>query len=387
MQLLIIINLYTPRGVLMNGIKIGTLKIKPLVSESSQLPDDIISLKYVILEPVGFPIKINSENLKITVEDPNLFNVYARDQWANEIVKEGDFIFDNTIIPDYAFKVISTYPKEGGMITRDTLFKLKTARTHNNKPFRKVKFSEVIGQENAKKKCKIIIKYLENPELFGEWAPKNILFHGPPGTGKTLLARALATETDVPLYLIKATELIGEHVGDGSKQIQDLYNKALNDRPCIIFIDELDAIALSRQYQSLRGDVSEVVNALLTELDGINDNDGIITIAATNNPNMLDSAVRSRFEEEIKFELPDDKDRLKIMELYIKKMPIKVKANLKKYVEKTKGMSGRDIKEKFLKPALHKAILEDKNIIEEKDLDDVLNKLFGEKKEPLHLYG
>lgn len=371
----------------MNGIKIGTLKIKPLVSESSKLPDDIISLKYVILEPVGFPIKINSENLKITIEDPNLFNVYARDQWANEIVKEGDFIFDNTIIPDYAFKVISTYPKEGGMITRDTLFKLKTARTHNNKAFKKVKFSEVIGQETAKKKCKIIIKYLENPELFGEWAPKNILFYGPPGTGKTLLARALATETDVPLYLIKATELIGEHVGDGSKQIQDLYNKALNDRPCIIFIDELDAIALSRQYQSLRGDVSEIVNALLTELDGINDNDGIITIAATNNPDMLDSAVRSRFEEEIKFELPNDKDRLKIMELYTKKMPIKVKANLKKYVEKTKGMSGRDIKEKFLKPALHKAILEDKNVIEEKDLDDALNKLFGEKKEILHLYG
>ncbi|WP_292459292.1 AAA family ATPase [Methanothermococcus sp.] len=371
----------------MNRININTIKIKPLLSESSKLSDDVMALKYVIIEPTGFPIKINSENLKITIDDPKLFNVYAREQWEGESVKEGDYLFDNTIIPDYAFKVISTYPKEGGIITRDTLFKLKTARTHNSKEFKKARFDEVIGQENAKKKCKIIIKYLECPELFGEWAPKNVLFYGPPGTGKTLLARALATETDVPLYLIKATELIGEHVGDGSKQIQDLYNKALNDRPCIIFIDELDAIALSRQYQSLRGDVSEVVNALLTELDGIHDNEGIVTIAATNNPEMLDNAIRSRFEEEIKFELPNDDDRLKIIELYTKKMPIKVKANLKKYVEKTKGMSGRDIKEKFLKPALHKAILEDKKVIEEKDLDDALTKLYGDKKEmPLNLY-
>jgi AAA family ATPase len=103
---------------------------------------------------------------------------------------------------------------------------------------------------------------------------------------------------------------------------------------------------------------------------------------------MLDVAIRSRFEEEIKFGAPNDNDRLKIMELYMGKIPLNTKnINLKKYVEKTKGMSGRDIKEKLIKPALHKAILEDKNSIEEKDLDNILNKLKGGKKEPLHLYG
>lgn len=369
-------------------INMNTIRLKPIISDNTKISNEIMALKYVIIEPVGFPIRINSENLKITIEDPTLFNVYAKEQWEGETVKEGDYLFDNTLIPDYAFKVISTYPMDGGIITRDTLFKLKTEGVCEDRPFKKVKFEEVIGQEGAKKKCKIIIKYLNNPEIFGEWAPKNILFYGPPGTGKTLLARALATETDVPLHLIKATELIGEHVGDGSKQIQKLYDRALNNRPCIIFIDELDAIALSRQYQSLRGDVSEVVNALLTELDGIHNNDGVVTIAATNNPDMLDNAIRSRFEEEIKFELPDDRERLRIMELYRKKMPLKIKGNLKKYVEKTKGMSGRDIKEKFLKPALHRAILEDKEYIDEKDLDAVLSELNKSKREtPLNLYG
>jgi len=369
----------------MNNININSIKIKPALSKSIMSSDEAMALKYIILEPIGFPIRINGENVKVRVEDPKLFNVYARDQWVGEIVKEGDYLFDNTIIPDYAFKVVSTYPKEGGIITKETLFKLETKDACSEGDFKKARFSEVIGQEEAKKKCKIIIKYLQDPELFGEWAPKNVLFHGAPGTGKTLLARALATETNVPLYLIKATELIGEHVGDGSKQIQNLYMKASENSPCIIFIDELDAIALSRQYQSLRGDVSEVVNALLTELDGIKDNKGVVTIAATNNPDMLDSAIRNRFEEEIEFKLPNDAERLKIMELYAKKMPIPIKANLKKYVEKTKNMSGREIKEKFLKPALHKAILDDKEFIGEKELDEVL-KSIGKKSTPSDLY-
>ncbi|HIQ33041.1 AAA family ATPase [Methanothermococcus sp. SCGC AD-155-E23] len=371
----------------MNRINLGTIKIKSLVSETAKISDKVIALKYVIIKPVGFPIKINSENFKVTIEDPTLFNVYAREQWEGETVKEGDYLFDNTIIPDYAFKVVSTYPADGGIITRDTLFKIITDREMGSRSFKKARFKDIIGQEHAKKKCRIIIKYLKQPELFGEWAPKNILFYGPPGTGKTLMARALATETDVPLYLIKATELIGEHVGDGAKQIEQLYSRALENKPCIVFIDELDAIALSRQYQSLRGDVSEVVNALLTELDGIHDNDGVVTIGATNNPEMLDSAIRSRFEEEIKFELPGDEERLKIMELYRKKMPLEIRADLRKYVEKTKGMSGRDIKEKFLKPALHRAILEDKKYIDEKDLDAVLAELNKFRREtPLHLY-
>ena len=210
---------------------------------------------------------------------------------------------------------------------------------------------------------------MENPEKFGPWAPKNILFYGLPGTGKTMLVKALANELDVPLHLIKATTLIGDHVGDGWSKIHELFKKASEDSPCIIFIDEIDAVALHRSFQSLRGDVSEIVNSLLTEMDGINENDSIITICATNNPSSLDYAIRSRFEEEIEFKLPDDEERLMIIENNLKTMPLDYNLDLEKIVKQTKGMSGRDIKEKILKTALHNAIATESDILTMKNID------------------
>ena len=189
------------------------------------------------------------------------------------------------------------------------------------------------------------------------------MFYGLPGTGKTMLVKALANELEVPLYLIKATSLIGDHVGDGSSKIHDLFKKASDNSPSIIFIDEIDAIALHRSFQSLRGDVSEIVNSLLTEMDGIIDNDAVITIGATNNPSSLDYAVRSRFEEEIEFKLPNDEERLLILENNLKTMPLDYDLDLNKIVKLTKGLSGRDIKEKVLKTALHNAIANDSNTI------------------------
>ena len=195
------------------------------------------------------------------------------------------------------------------------------------------------------------------------------MFYGLPGTGKTMLVKALANELDVPLHLIKATTLIGDHVGDGSSKIHELFKKASEDSPCIIFIDEIDAVALHRSFQSLRGDVSEIVNSLLTEMDGINENDSIITICATNNPSSLDYAIRSRFEEEIEFKLPDDEERLMIIENNLKTMPLDYNLDLEKIVKQTKGMSGRDIKEKILKTALHNAIATESDILTMKNID------------------
>ena len=232
-----------------------------------------------------------------------------------------------------------------------------------------IRFSDVIGQQNAKNKVKVVMRYLENPEKFGDWAPKNILFYGLPGTGKTMLVKALANELDVQLYLIKATSLIGDHVGDGASKIHDLFKKASENSPSIIFIDEIDAVALHRSFQSLRGDVSEIVNSLLTEMDGINENKSVITIGATNNPSSLDYAVRSRFEEEIEFSLPTDEERLEILENNLKTIPMDYDLNLDKIVKITKGMSGRDIKEKILKTSLHNAIANDKEKITMKDIE------------------
>lgn len=329
----------------------------------------------VVLKPVGYPFDFAMMENNLEIIDKTLFEEYAREQWLGLVVKENSYLFDQKIIPDYGFQIVSVSPNNS-IIAENTEIKLLDIEERNLDTVKRiktnVKISDIVGQENAKNKTKVLIKYLEEPDKFGEWAPKNILFYGFPGTGKTMLVKALANELDVPLYLIKATSLIGEHVGDSASKIQELFEKAQKTAPSIIFIDEIDAIALHRSFQSLRGDVSEIVNSLLTEMDGINDNKAVVTIGATNNPNSIDYAVRSRFEEEIEFVLPDDNERKSIFENNLKTFPLKYDLNIEKLVKISKNMSGRDIKEKILKTALHHAISHDKETVDNKDVEYAL---------------
>ena len=331
--------------------------------------------EYVVLKAVGYPFDFSLMENDFEITNLKLFEEYAREQWLGLEVNENSYIFDQKIIPDYGFEIV-TAKSNGSIISEKT--EIKLIHEENNKLSdeikvdNKIKLSDIVGQQNAKNKIKVLIKYLENPEKFGPWAPKNILFYGLPGTGKTMLVKALANELEVPLHLIKATSLIGEHVGDSASKIHDLFKKASEKSPSIIFIDEMDAIALDRSFQSLRGDVSEIVNSLLTEMDGINENESVITIGATNNPISLDYAVRSRFEEEIEFKLPNENERLKILENNLKTMPLDCDLNLGKIVKLTKGLSGRDLKEKILKTALHNAIANDEDIITMKHIDYAL---------------
>ena len=331
--------------------------------------------EYVVLKAVGYPFDFSLMENDFEITNLKLFEEYAREQWLGLEVNENSYLFDQKIIPDYGFEIVTAKPI-GSRISEKT--EIKLIHEENNKLSdeikvdNKIKLSDIVGQQNAKNKIKVLIKYLENPEKFGPWAPKNILFYGLPGTGKTMLVKALANELEVPLHLIKATSLIGEHVGDSASKIHDLFKKASEKSPSIIFIDEMDAIALDRSFQSLRGDVSEIVNSLLTEMDGINENESVITIGATNNPTSLDYAVRSRFEEEIEFKLPNDNERLTILENNLKTMPLDYDLNLGKIVKLTKGLSGRDLKEKILKTALHNAIANDEDIITMKHIDYAL---------------
>ena len=327
--------------------------------------------KLVVVKPVGYPFEFNLMDGEIEITNTKLFEEYARDQWLGLVVREKSHLFDQKIIPDYGFEIVTAKPNNS-IITENTKIKIITDeidKKNDNKIKSNVHLSDIVGQENAKQKIKVIKKYLEDPERFGPWAPKNILFYGLPGTGKTMLVKALANELEVPLYAVKATSLIGEHVGDASAKIHDLFKKASKNAPSIIFIDELDAIALHRSFQSLRGDVSEIVNALLSEMDGIDENESVISIASTNNILSLDTAVRSRFEEEIEFKLPDDDERLAIIENNLKTMPLDYDIDLKKLVMQTKDMSGRDIKEKVLKASLHNAISNGDEIITSKHVD------------------
>lgn len=348
-------------------------EIKTTNSKSAKIENENKEYaEYVVLKAVGYPFEFNLMENDFEITNKELFEEYAREQWLGLEVNENSYLFDQKIIPDYGFEIVSAKPN-GSIISQKTKIKLIDEEINKSKEEIKfdstLKISDIVGQDNAKNKIKVIVKYLENPEDFGPWAPKNILFYGLPGTGKTMLVKALSNELEVPLHLIKATSLIGDHVGDSASKIHELFKKASEKSPSIIFIDEIDAIALHRSFQALRGDVSEIVNSLLTEMDGISENKSVITIGATNNPSSLDYAVRSRFEEEIEFSLPNEEERKEIIERNLETMPLKYNLDMNKLIKITKDMSGRDIKEKILKTALHNAIANDESVISMKNID------------------
>lgn len=365
----------------MSELKSDNKKQEPKTTNPKQPIKENENREYaecVVLKPVGYPFEFNLMDENIEITNKELFEEYAREQWLGLVVRENSHLFDQKIIPDYGFEIVKAKPNNS-IISENTRIKLINDELKNKKDESKFKsnilLSDIVGQENAKNKVKVITKYLENPEKFGPWAPKNILFYGLPGTGKTMLVKALANELEVPLYLIKATSLIGDHVGDGASKIHDLFKKASENSPSIIFIDEMDAVALHRSFQSLRGDVSEIVNSLLTEMDGIIENKSVITIGATNNPTSLDFAIRSRFEEEIEFKLPTDEERLTIIKNNLETMPLDYELDLNRIVKHTKGLSGRDIKEKILKTALHNAIANDCEVISAENIDYAMNSM------------
>ena len=367
-------------------------ELEPFLDKKST--DETPIIKELIIKPVGYPIRaIGDGNSPLVIsDDPELFEVYAREQWSGYVVSEGTFLFDQFLYPDFAFKVTNLKIENNyktGKISAETKIIFENRVKPLKLEYPKVFFKDIVGNQEAKDKCKIIMKYLEDPKKFENWIPRNVLLYGPPGTGKTMMARALACETNVPILLTKATELIGLHVGDGARRIHQLYLLAKENAPSIIFIDELDAIALNRKFQSIRGDVSEVVNALLSELDGLSSNQGVVTICATNAIKLLDIAVRSRFEEEIHFNLPTSEERLEILQLYSKHTPIKINVDFSNLVKQTEGFSGRDLKDKLLKGTIHLAILQDLPLITSELFEEVLRRLQRERKVIKHknIYG
>jgi len=321
-----------------------------------QLGQQIIPAKEVVLRPAGYPLEVNSSATPpLRIRDEKLFCAYCVDQWQGIKVKPKDYLFDQYMLPDFAFEVVKVVPPEAHIVP-ETKIRLIGIQEFRPTRGRRVLFDDVIGHKEAKAKCLIIKKYLEDPQRFAEWAPRRVLFYGPPGTGKTMLARALAWETHASFFHAKATSLIGQHVGAGADKVHKLFEDALAKRPCIVFIDEIDSIGLDRGFQAVRGDVTEVVNSLVSELDLIEEREGIVVIAATNTREFLDPALRSRFEEEIEFALPNFEERLQILKKYAKTLPLPVTADLREIARRTEGCSGRDLKDRILKGALHRAI-------------------------------
>ncbi|MHA1618970.1 MAG: AAA family ATPase [Promethearchaeota archaeon] len=327
--------------------------------------NEIEFIQKIIIKPAGYPIKPFDapETIQITInKDPKLFQAYATEQWQGLAVQINDYIFDQLLLPDFAFKITKIEPDTAYRIGSETEFTLIQDSTPTP-IYAEVSFDEIIGNMQAKEKAEIVIEYLKDPTRFGEWAPKNILFHGPPGTGKTLMARAIATSSNCAFFAKKGTTLIGLHVGDGASKIHALFAKARKFSPAIIFIDELDSIGLNRSYQSVRGDVIEVTTALLAELDGLDPNEGIITIAATNKIQLLDVGLRNRFEEEIYFPNPTESEREAMLRLFSQKTPIPMEVDFAKIAQITPDWSGRGLHEKLMKIAIHRGIREKLTLI------------------------
>ena len=179
-----------------------------------------IGARFVLLRPAGYPLKSAFQEHPV-VADPRLFQRYAQEQWYGEKLYSGCYLFDSRLYPDYAFQVVRVHPRSSVMGAQTTV-KVEQKEKQRNIVSYDVRFEDIVGQETAKRKVKIVQKFLADPESFGRWAPRNILFYGLSGTGKTMVAKALSVETGVPMLAVKSTSLIGEFVGEGSRQIHSL---------------------------------------------------------------------------------------------------------------------------------------------------------------------
>lgn len=214
---------------------------------------------------------------------------------------------------------------------------------------KKVKFDDVAGNEAAKQDLTEIVDFLKNPkkyEKLGAKIPRGVLLAGDPGTGKTLMARAVAGEADVPFFSISGSEFAEMFVGVGASRVRDLFSKAKKNAPSIIFIDEIDAVAHKRDARGGAGREDEqTLNQILVEMDGFDNDSGVIVIAATNRVDMLDKALLrpGRFDRHVNVTLPERKDRLEILKVHFKGKPVEADVDLEALAKKTAGSSGADL--------------------------------------------
>ncbi|MBD2521922.1 MULTISPECIES: ATP-dependent zinc metalloprotease FtsH2 [unclassified Nostoc] len=213
-----------------------------------------------------------------------------------------------------------------------------------------VKFDDVAGIEEAKEELQEVVTFLKQPERFtavGARIPKGVLLVGPPGTGKTLLAKAIAGEAGVPFFSISGSEFVEMFVGVGASRVRDLFKKAKDNAPCIIFIDEIDAVGRQRGAGIGGGndEREQTLNQLLTEMDGFEGNTGIIIIAATNRPDVLDSALLrpGRFDRQVTVDAPDIKGRLEILQVHSRNKKLDPSVSLDAIARRTPGFTGADL--------------------------------------------
>ena len=256
----------------------------------------------------------------------------------------------------------------------------------------KVTFKDVAGLKEEKEEVAELIDFLKNPKKFqklGARIPKGVLLFGPPGTGKTLLAKAVAGEADVPFYFISGSDFVELFVGVGASRVRDMFQQAKRNAPCLIFIDEIDAVGRQRGTGLGGGhdEREQTLNQLLTEMDGFGANEGIIIIAATNRPDVLDPALLrpGRFDRQVTVNLPDVKGREEILGVHAKNKTLAEGITLKNLAKRTPGFSGADL-ENLLNEAALLAVRRDKDEITMSEIDEATDRVLMGPAKVSHKY-
>ena len=246
---------------------------------------------------------------------------------------------------------------------------------------KKVLFSDVAGADEEKEELQEVVEFLKAPEKFSELGariPRGVLLVGPPGTGKTLLAKAVAGEAGVPFYSISGSDFVEMYVGVGASRVRDLFDNAKKNSPCIIFIDEIDAVGRHRGAGLGGGhdEREQTLNQLLVEMDGFGSNDGVIVIAATNRPDILDPALLrpGRFDRQVTVNYPDLKGRVDILNVHAKGKPFEDSVDMEKIAQATVGFTGADLANLLNEAALH-AARRHKRLIGMRDIEDAMLKI------------
>src|SRR6185295_17113995 len=239
----------------------------------------------------------------------------------------------------------------------------------------RITFEDVAGMENAKRELTEMVDYLKDPGKFlkiGAQVPKGVLLVGPPGTGKTLLAKAAAGEANVPFFAISGSEFIQMFVGVGASRVRDMFRTAKDHSPCVIFIDEIDAVGRMRGagYGGGSDEREQTLNQILSEMDGFQPTETVIVLAATNRPDVLDSALLrpGRFDRHITVDRPAWKGRLEILKVHTRNKPLADSVDLERIARNMVGMSGADLQNLCNEAALQ-ATRSERNKIEQMDFD------------------
>ena len=324
---------------------------------------------------------------RVIPEEIELITKYAEDQKIKEYVTKKDPGSNNigyyiiNILPMIIIIVAAYYMFSKLAAGNNKSMDFGRSRAKLSEDGGNTRFTDVAGLKEEKEEVAELIDFLKNPKKFqklGARIPKGVLLVGPPGTGKTLLAKAVAGEADVPFYYISGSDFVELFVGVGASRVRDMFKQAKQSAPCLIFIDEIDAVGRQRGTGLGGGhdEREQTLNQLLTEMDGFGANEGIIVIAATNRPDVLDPALLrpGRFDRQVTVSLPDSREREEILEVHAKNKVFAPEVNLKNVSERTPGFSGADL-ENLLNEAALLAVRRDKEAITMEEIDEATDRV------------